>query len=141
MLLITEIFLLELLLGDGECAELLQRPSRSSTSTALGARPAQGKMRSAQTMLKKAILSKHVKGINIIKERNHVKESNRRLARESNLFELDKLLVLVLGVAVTCSHRGKHIFMIFVFCVCICICIGLIFVLVIVLVLYLNLYL
>ena len=35
--------------------------------------------------------------------------TTRRLARESNLFELDKLLVLVLGVAVTCSQRGKYI--------------------------------
>ena len=35
--------------------------------------------------------------------------TTRRLARESNFFELDKLLVLVLGVAVTCSQRGKCI--------------------------------
>ena len=40
--------------------------------------------------------------------------ANLRLARESNLYELDKLLVLVLGVAVTCSHRGKHFLFLYV---------------------------
>ena len=38
-----------------------------------------------------------------------IEHGTRRLARESNLFELDKLLVLVLGVAVTCSQKGKCI--------------------------------
>ena len=38
-----------------------------------------------------------------------IEHTTRRLARESNLFELDKLLVLVLGVAVTCSQRGKYL--------------------------------
>ena len=49
----------------------------------------------------------------------HLKlKTNVRLARESNLFELDKLLVLVLGVAVTCQHRGNHTLFLFVFFSC-----------------------